>query len=70
MKKSFVIALHSEIISKGNEALSFDTILLIKIIAAQNEAALSYRKVRGLYFLAVIFAATITIIAFNTAEFT
>ena len=27
--------------------------------AARNEAALSYHKVRGLYFLAVVFAATI-----------
>ena len=33
--------------------------LLTKITAAQNEVALSYHKVRGLYFLAVIFAATI-----------
>ena len=37
-------------------------ILLTKITAAQNEAALSYDKVRGLYFLAVIFAAHIIII--------
>ena len=35
------------------------TILLTKITAAQKEAALSYNKVRGLYFLAVIFALTI-----------
>ena len=34
-------------------------ILLTKIIAAQNEAALSYHRVRGLYFLAVIVGATI-----------
>ena len=34
-------------------------ILLTKTIAAQNEAAHSYHKVRGLYFLAVVFAATI-----------
>ena len=30
------------------------TILLIKTTAAQNEVALSYHKVRGLYFLAVV----------------
>ena len=35
------------------------TILLTKITAAQNEVALSYHRVRGLYFLAAIFAATI-----------
>ena len=33
--------------------------LLAKITAAQNEDALSYHRVRGLYFLAVVFAATI-----------
>ena len=31
----------------------------MKITVAQNEAALSYHKVRGLYFVAFIFAATI-----------
>ena len=36
------------------------TILLTKASAAQNEVALSYHGMRGLYFLAVIFAATIT----------
>ena len=30
------------------------TILLTKTTAAQNEVALSYHKVRGLYFLAVV----------------
>ena len=35
------------------------TILLTKTTAVQNEVALSYHKVRGLYFLAVVFAATI-----------
>ena len=34
-------------------------ILLTKTTAAQNEGALSYRGVRGLYFLAVVFATTI-----------
>ena len=31
----------------------------IKITAAQNEVTLSYHRVRGLYFLAVIFATTV-----------
>ena len=34
-------------------------ILLTKITAVQNEAALSYQRVPGLHFPAVIFAATI-----------
>ena len=34
-------------------------ILLTKTTAAQNEVALSYHEVRGLYFLAGVFAATI-----------
>ena len=34
-------------------------ILLTKTTAARNEVALSYHKVRGLYFLAVVFEATI-----------
>ena len=38
------------------------TVLLTKTTAAQNEVALSYLSVRGLYFLAVVFAA-ITICA-------
>ena len=31
-------------------------ILLTKVTAVQNEVALSYHKVRGLYFLAVVIA--------------
>ena len=38
----------------------FLNILLTKISAVQNEVALSYHKVRGVYFLAVIVATTIT----------
>ena len=34
-------------------------ILLNKITDAQNEVALKYHRVRGLYFLAVIFAVNI-----------
>ena len=33
-------------------------ILLTKITTTQNEAALSYHRLRRLYFLAFIFAAT------------
>ena len=36
-------------------------ILLTKITAVQNEVALSYHIVRGIYFLAVISAATLVI---------
>ena len=39
------------------------TIFLTKTTAAQNEGALSYHRVRGLYFLAVVFVATICILA-------
>ena len=37
----------------------YTTILLTKTISAQNEVALSYHRVRGLYFMAVVFVATI-----------
>ena len=37
-----------------------NTILYTKIIAAQNEVALSCYRVRGLSFLAIIFAPTIS----------
>ena len=36
-----------------------DCIILTKTTAAQNEVALSYHRVRGLYFQAVVFEATI-----------
>ena len=35
------------------------TILLTKTTAEQNEVALSYHKVRGLYFLAIVFVRSI-----------
>ena len=35
---------------------------LTKTTAARNEDALSHHKVRGLYFLAVVFAATLYMI--------
>ena len=38
---------------------SQSTKLLKKITTTQNEAALSYHRLRGLYFPAVVFAATI-----------
>ena len=39
--------------------MSTKTILLTKTTAAQNEDGLSYHRVHGLYFLAVVFAAII-----------
>ena len=39
-------------------------ILLTKTTAAQNEVALSYHRVRGLYFLAVVFVATIVLVLY------
>ena len=38
------------------------TIFFTKTAAAQNEVAFSYHSVRGLYFLPVVSAATITVI--------
>ena len=40
-------------------------ILLRKIAAAQNEVALSYHRVRGLFFLAVFFATTIVLVVYR-----
>ena len=40
-------------------------ILLTKTTAVQDEAAPSYHRLRGLYFLAVVFAATIDILSQN-----
>ena len=37
-----------------------NTTLLTKTTAAQNEDVLSYHRVRGLYFQAVVFVATVT----------
>ena len=37
----------------------FHTTLLTKTTAAQNVVALSYHRVRGPYFLAAVFAATV-----------
>ena len=45
-------------------------ILLTKSTAAQNEVALSYHRVRGLYFLAVVFARSIVSYANNNLETT
>ena len=42
-----------------NNSIVNTNILLTKITAAKNEVALSYHKVRGLYFPAVILTATI-----------
>ena len=53
------------ILVKTIRALLSDStnILLKKTTAARNEAALSYLRVRGLYFQAVVFVATIVPIA-------
>ena len=45
------------------------TILLTITTAARNEDALSYDRVRGLYFLAAVFAPSILILYFNLAYF-
>ena len=42
--------------------------LLIKLTAAQNEVALSYHRVRGLYFLAVVFAAILATFHVNNTN--
>ena len=47
------------------QEIKLSIILLIKTTAAQNEVALSYHSMRGLYFLAVVFAATIVTIYCN-----
>ena len=41
--------------------MNINIMLFTKTTAAQNEVALSYNRVRGLYFLAVVFVATIII---------
>ena len=50
----------AKIISAREAQLNSHTyILLTKVTATQNEVTLRYHRVCGLYFLAVIFAATI-----------
>ena len=44
----------------------FCFIILTEITTPQNEDVLSYHRVRGLYVLAVIFAATIYYVCRNT----
>ena len=53
---SLYFSLSTEILSPD---YTFMSILTTKIASAQNENALSYHIVRVLYFLIVIFAATI-----------
>ena len=57
------ICFHSSIVSSGNTVVIYNnnhnTILLTKTAAAQNEDALSYHRVRGLYCQAVVLVATI-----------
>ena len=51
--------------------MTLTTMRLTEITASQNEVALSYHndKVRGLYFLAVVFVATIIIVAHYEYKF-
>ena len=44
------------------ESVLIVSILLAKTTAAQNDVALSYHKVRGLYFLAVVFVRSIKLL--------
>ena len=46
---------------KERESKRKRIILVTKITAAQNEVAVSYYRVRELYFLAVVFAAAIIV---------
>ena len=43
-------------------------IVFTKTTAAQNEDALSYHRVRGLNFLAIVFVATIVLREYNVQE--
>ena len=43
-----------------SDSINHDIILLTKTNVVQNEDALSYHRVRGLYHLAVVFVVTIT----------
>ena len=61
----YILRIHPPYISPFHvHASRSDTpyILLAKIIAAKNEVALSYHRVRGIYVLAVVFAATIVLV--------
>ena len=52
----------------GLNKLKVNYTLLTKTTAAQNEDALSYPRVRGLYFQAVVFVATIYIIIMSMKQ--
>ena len=45
-----------------------DDILLTKTTASRNEGALSYLRVRGMYFLAVVFVVTIVMMDIGHAH--
>ena len=55
----FVLILKKKIRLKQHHTSPITIILLPKTTAVQNKVALSYQRVRGLYFLAVVFVATI-----------
>ena len=44
-----------------SDSINHDIILLTKTNVVQNEDALSYHRVRGLYFQAVVFEASIVV---------
>ena len=50
-----------DVVISAIETFTKVCILLTKTTAAQTEDALSYYTVRGLYFLAVVFVATIVV---------
>ena len=55
---------------KVHSVITAQTILLAKTTAARNEVSLIYHRVRGVYFLAVVFAATVhNIISYVTETF-
>ena len=58
-QEKLLSALLTVIIHNHEYNLNNEYILLTKTTAAQTEDALSYYRVRGLYFLAAVFVATI-----------
>ena len=59
MEQSFTIVVEHTALLMGGNANDANIILLTKTTAAQTEDALSYYRVRGLHFLAVVFVVTI-----------
>ena len=59
------MTLHRRQLMKLQIHAEIKIILLTKTTAGQNEVALSYHNVRGLYFLTVAFVATIICLLYN-----